>query len=138
MHLAAETHVDRSIDSPLDFIETNINGTLNMLEASRSYWQDKGQPAIFRFHHISTDEVFGSLSSDPDVLFTEDTPYDPRSPYSASKASSDHFKIVISWNELPKYAAYPIRDIIKKNSNLHIFSIRSTNIQYFLSPDHSN
>ena len=97
MHLAAESHVDRSIDAPTDFIETNVNGTLNMLEASRSYWQDKGQPAIFRFHHISTDEVFGSLPSDPAVLFTEDTAYDPRSPYSASKASSDH--LVRAWHE---------------------------------------
>ena len=97
MHLAAESHVDRSIDGPLDFIETNVNGTLNMLEASRSYWQDKGQPAIFRFHHISTDEVFGSLPTDPAILFTEDTPYDPRSPYSASKASSDH--LVRAWHK---------------------------------------
>jgi dTDP-glucose 4,6-dehydratase len=97
MHLAAESHVDRSIDGPGDFIQTNVNGTLNMLEASRSYWQDKDQPATFRFHHISTDEVFGSLPSDPAVLFTEDTPYDPRSPYSASKASSDH--LVRAWYE---------------------------------------
>ena len=97
MHLAAETHVDRSIDGPADFIETNVNGTLNMLEAARSYWQAQGQPATFRFHHISTDEVFGSLPSDPAVLFTEDTPYDPRSPYSASKASSDH--LVRAWHE---------------------------------------
>lgn len=97
MHLAAESHVDRSIDSPMDFVETNVNGTLNMLEASRNYWQDKGQPAIFRFHHISTDEVFGSLPSDPAVFFTEDTPYDPRSPYSASKASSDH--LVRAWHK---------------------------------------
>ena len=97
MHLAAESHVDRSIDGPADFIETNVNGTLNMLEAARSYWQAQGQPATFRFHHVSTDEVFGSLPSDPAVLFTEDTPYDPRSPYSASKASSDH--LVRAWHE---------------------------------------
>ena len=97
MHLAAETHVDRSIDGPADFIETNVTGTLNMLEAARSYWQAQGQPATFRFHHVSTDEVFGSLPSDPAVLFTEDTPYDPRSPYSASKASSDH--LVRAWHE---------------------------------------
>ncbi|MCX8228269.1 MAG: dTDP-glucose 4,6-dehydratase [Sulfitobacter sp.] len=97
MHLAAESHVDRSIDGPADFIETNVSGTLNMLEASRSYWQAQGQPATFRFHHVSTDEVFGSLPSDPAVLFTEDTPYDPRSPYSASKASSDH--LVRAWHE---------------------------------------
>jgi dTDP-glucose 4,6-dehydratase len=95
MHLAAESHVDRSIDGPADFIETNVNGTLNMLEASRSYWQSKGRPMNFRFHHISTDEVFGSLG--PAGLFTEDTPYDPRSPYSASKASSDH--LVRAWHE---------------------------------------
>ena len=95
MHLAAESHVDRSIDGPADFIETNVNGTLNMLEASRSYWQAKGRPADFRFHHISTDEVFGSLGTTG--LFTEDTPYDPRSPYSASKASSDH--LVRAWHE---------------------------------------
>lgn len=96
MHLAAESHVDRSIDSPLDFIETNVNGTLNMLEASRTYWQKRGKPSIFKFHHISTDEVFGSLPSDPTILFTEDTAYDPRSPYSASKASSDH--LVRAWH----------------------------------------
>ncbi|WP_146348360.1 dTDP-glucose 4,6-dehydratase [Falsiphaeobacter marinintestinus] len=97
MHLAAESHVDRSIDGPGDFIETNITGTYNMLEAARSYWMAQGKPEGFRFHHISTDEVFGSLPNDPDVLFTEDTPYDPRSPYSASKASSDH--LVRAWAE---------------------------------------
>lgn len=95
MHLAAESHVDRSIDGPADFIQTNINGTFNMLEAARSYWQAQGRPETFRFHHISTDEVFGSLASTG--LFTEDTPYDPRSPYSASKASSDH--LVRAWHE---------------------------------------
>ena len=97
MHLAAESHVDRSIDGPADFIETNINGTFNMLEAARTYWQANGKPRTFRFHHISTDEVFGSLSSDPTAQFTEETPYDPRSPYSASKASSDH--LVRAWYE---------------------------------------
>jgi len=97
MHLAAESHVDRSIDGPGDFIETNITGTYNMLEAARAYWVGQGQPAGFRFHHISTDEVFGSLPADPSVQFTEDTPYDPRSPYSASKASSDH--LVRAWHE---------------------------------------
>ena len=97
MHLAAETHVDRSIDDSTDFIETNVNGTLNMLEVARNYWQDKGHPASFRFHHISTDEVFGSLPNNPEVLFTENTSYDPRSPYSASKASSDH--LVRAWHE---------------------------------------
>ncbi|MQQ09546.1 dTDP-glucose 4,6-dehydratase [Epibacterium sp. SM1979] len=97
MHLAAESHVDRSIDGPGDFIETNITGTYNMLEAARKYWTDAGKPARFRFHHISTDEVYGSLPKDPSVMFTEDTAYDPRSPYSASKASSDH--LVRAWGE---------------------------------------
>lgn len=95
MHLAAESHVDRSIDGPGDFIETNITGTFNMLEAARKYWTEADKPESFRFHHISTDEVFGSLG--PTGQFTEDTPYDPRSPYSASKASSDH--LVRAWAE---------------------------------------
>ena len=97
MHLAAESHVDRSIDGPGDFIETNISGTFNMLEAARKYWVEAGKPEGFRFHHISTDEVFGSLPNDRSVMFTEETPYDPRSPYSASKASSDH--LVRAWHE---------------------------------------
>ena len=97
MHLAAESHVDRSIDRPSEFVETNITGTFNILEASRKYWQKQGYPDKFRFHHISTDEVFGSLPRDPDTRFTEQTPYDPRSPYSASKASSDH--LVRAWHE---------------------------------------
>jgi dTDP-glucose 4,6-dehydratase len=95
MHLAAESHVDRSIDGPMDFIETNVTGTCNMLEAARRYWSEAGRPESFRFHHISTDEVYGSLGETG--LFTEDTPYDPRSPYSASKASSDH--LVRAWHE---------------------------------------
>lgn len=95
MHLAAESHVDRSIDGPGTFVETNITGTYNMLEAARTYWAGQGHPEGFRFHHISTDEVFGSLG--PEGLFTEDTPYDPRSPYSASKAASDH--LVRAWFE---------------------------------------
>ncbi|OYX42149.1 MAG: dTDP-glucose 4,6-dehydratase [Rhodobacterales bacterium 32-67-9] len=95
MHLAAESHVDRSIDGPAAFIETNITGTYTMLEAARAYWNAAGKPESFRFHHISTDEVFGSLG--PFGKFTEDTPYDPRSPYSASKASSDH--LVRAWHE---------------------------------------
>jgi len=95
MHLAAESHVDRSIDGPGAFIETNITGTYNMLEAARNYWVGKGRPDSFRFHHISTDEVFGSLG--PSGLFTEETAYDPRSPYSASKAASDH--LVRAWGE---------------------------------------
>ena len=97
MHLAAESHVDRSINGPAEFIETNVNGTFNMLEAARNYWQVRGKPETFRFHHISTDEVFGSLPNDRAVQFTEDTPYNPRSPYSASKASSDH--LVRAWHE---------------------------------------
>jgi dTDP-glucose 4,6-dehydratase len=95
MHLAAESHVDRSIDGPGDFIETNITGTYNLLEAARAYWVGQGKPEGFRFHHISTDEVFGSLGDTGQ--FTEDTPYDPRSPYSASKAASDH--LVRAWAE---------------------------------------
>lgn len=95
MHLAAESHVDRSIDGPGDFIETNVTGTYNLLEAARAYWTAQGRPEGFRFHHISTDEVFGSLGETGQ--FTEDTPYDPRSPYSASKAASDH--LVRAWHE---------------------------------------
>jgi len=95
MHLAAESHVDRSIDGPGAFIETNVNGTYHMLEAARAYWTAAGRPESFRFHHISTDEVFGSLGETG--KFTEDTPYDPRSPYSASKAASDH--LVRAWRE---------------------------------------
>lgn len=96
MHLAAESHVDRSIDGPAAFIETNIVGTYALLEAARQYWQglSDGDKAGFRFHHISTDEVYGDLQ-DPQALFTETTPYDPSSPYSASKASSDH--LVRAW-----------------------------------------
>ena len=97
MHLAAESHVDRSIDRPSDFIETNVLGTFNLLEASRNFWESIGKSENFRFHHVSTDEVFGSLPNDPDVMFTENTRYDPRSPYSASKASSDH--LVRAWHE---------------------------------------
>ena len=95
MHLAAESHVDRSIDGPGDFVQTNITGTFNLLEAARAHWIRAGRPAGFRFHHISTDEVFGSLG--PEGMFDEDTPYDPRSPYSASKAASDH--LVRAWGE---------------------------------------
>ena len=95
MHLAAESHVDRSIDGPADFIETNVTGTLNMLEAARAHWTRTGKPGAFRFHHISTDEVFGSLG--PTGLFTETTPYAPNSPYAASKAASDH--LVRAWHQ---------------------------------------
>ena len=96
MHLAAESHVDRSIDGPADFIQTNIVGTSALLEVARSYWTalPAGRKSSFRFHHISTDEVFGSLGETG--LFTENSAYDPSSPYSASKASSDH--LVRAWN----------------------------------------
>ena len=96
MHLAAESHVDRSITGPAAFIETNIVGTYSLLEAARQYWQglDEARKATFRFHHISTDEVYGDLEG-PEDLFTETTPYAPSSPYSASKASSDH--LVRAW-----------------------------------------
>lgn len=95
MHLAAESHVDRSIDGPAEFIQTNIVGTYNMLEASRKHWSslDGADKEKFRFHHISTDEVYGDLG--PTGLFTEETSYEPSSPYSASKASSDH--LVRAW-----------------------------------------
>lgn len=97
MHLAAESHVDRSIDGPLAFIQTNIIGTYNLLEAARTYWigLSESQKASFRFHHISTDEVYGDLSHS-DALFTEKTAYSPSSPYSATKASSDH--LVRAWH----------------------------------------
>ncbi len=104
MHLAAESHVDRSIDGPAAFIETNIVGTYTLLEVARSYWMglDEQRKKIFRFHHVSTDEVYGDLPH-PDEdeqaveqLFTESTAYAPSSPYSASKASSDH--LVRGWH----------------------------------------
>ena len=96
MHLAAESHVDRSIDGPGEFIRTNIEGTFVLLQAARAYWLALDEPArsAFRFHHISTDEVYGSLG--PEGLFTEETPYSPNSPYSASKAASDH--LVRAWH----------------------------------------
>jgi dTDP-glucose 4,6-dehydratase len=95
-HLAAESHVDRSIDGPAEFIQTNVVGTFTLLQAALDHWRrlDGGGQASFRFHHISTDEVFGSLGEEG--LFREDTRYDPRSPYSASKASSDH--LVRAWS----------------------------------------
>ncbi len=95
IHLAAETHVDRSLDKPLEFIESNVIGTFNILEATRDYFKNltSAKKKFFRFHHISTDEVFGSLGNNGQ--FDEDTKYDPRSPYSASKASSDH--LVRAW-----------------------------------------
>ena len=96
MHLAAETHVDRSIDGPEAFVRTNVVGTFALLEAALKYWRglDEGRRRTFRFHHVSTDEVFGSLGTTG--LFGEDHPYDPNSPYSASKAASDHF--VRAWH----------------------------------------
>jgi len=98
MHLAAESHVDRSIDSPEDFIQTNIFGTYNLLNVAREYWEtlEPNQKGEFRFHHVSTDEVYGDLPIDPSVFFTETSSYAPSSPYSASKAASDH--LVRAWH----------------------------------------
>ncbi len=110
IHLAAESHVDRSIDGPSAFIQTNIIGTYALLEAALAYWRglpSSGQTA-FRFHHVSTDEVFGSLEADG--CFTEKTAYDPRSPYSASKAASDH--LVRSW-----YHTYGLPILVTNCSN---------------------
>ncbi len=111
MHLAAESHVDRSIDGPSEFIQTNIIGTYTLLEAARQYWNQlpSDKKNAFRFHHISTDEVFGDLESTTD-LFTETTPYAPSSPYSASKASSDH--LVRAWQR-----TYGLPTIITNCSN---------------------
>lgn len=111
MHLAAESHVDRSIDGPAAFIETNIIGTYVLLDAAKNYWKLLSEPAknVFRFHHISTDEVYGDLEG-PEDLFTETTPYAPSSPYSASKASSDH--LVRAWKR-----TYGLPTIITNCSN---------------------
>ncbi len=95
LNLAAESHVDRSIDGPAAFMDTNVIGTFNLLDAARQFWDGADRPDGFRFHHVSTDEVFGSLGTEGQ--FTETTPYDPRSPYSASKAASDH--LVRAWHE---------------------------------------
>ena len=108
LHLAAESHVDRSIDGPGTFIDTNVVGTYTLLEAARAYWTGAGTPEGFRFQHVSTDEVFGSLGAAG--LFTETTPYDPRSPYSASKAASDH--LVRAW-----YATYGLPVVLTNCSN---------------------
>ncbi|QPM90958.1 dTDP-glucose 4,6-dehydratase [Pseudooceanicola algae] len=108
MHLAAETHVDRSIDSPGAFVDTNVTGTMVLLEAARAYWQQRGRPEGFRFHHVSTDEVFGSLG--PTGFFNEATPYAPNSPYSASKAASDH--LVRAW-----HATYGLPVVLSNCSN---------------------
>ncbi|AQS38851.1 dTDP-glucose 4,6-dehydratase [Shewanella psychrophila] len=111
MHLAAESHVDRSIDGPAAFIETNIVGTYILLEVARAYWNKltNDEKENFRFHHISTDEVFGDLEG-TDLLFTETTPYEPSSPYSASKASSDH--LVRAW-----YRTYGFPIVVTNCSN---------------------
>lgn len=111
MHLAAESHVDRSIDGPMDFIQTNIIGTYNLLEVARNYWQNltEDKKSRFKFHHISTDEVYGDLEGTDD-LFTEETSYSPSSPYSASKASSDH--LVRAW-----YRTYGLPIVITNCSN---------------------
>ncbi|PSQ97592.1 MAG: dTDP-glucose 4,6-dehydratase [Bacteroidetes bacterium SW_9_63_38] len=94
LHLAAESHVDRSIDGPAAFVQTNVVGTQVLLEAARTYWENQGQPEDFRFLHVSTDEVYGELGDTG--AFTEETPYDPSSPYSASKAGADH--LVRAWH----------------------------------------
>ena len=96
IHLAAESHVDRSITDPLAFVKTNVMGTVNLLNAARTAWKARGAMDGRIFYHVSTDEVYGSLPDDPEVMFTEETAYDPRSPYSASKAASDHF--VRAWH----------------------------------------
>lgn len=111
MHLAAESHVDRSIDGPANFISTNIVGTYSLLEVARKYWHTLNEvdKALFRFHHISTDEVYGDLDN-TNALFTESTPYAPSSPYSASKASSDH--LVRAWHR-----TYGLPTIVTNCSN---------------------
>ena len=115
MHLAAESHVDRSISGAADFIQTNIVGTYTLLEVAKNYWHtlDEAQKTSFRFHHISTDEVYGDLEGSDD-LFTETTPYAPSSPYSASKASGDH--LVKAW-----YRTYGLPAIITHSSNNYGF-----------------
>ncbi|MGD9638323.1 MAG: dTDP-glucose 4,6-dehydratase [Alphaproteobacteria bacterium] len=111
MHLAAESHVDRSIDGPLAFIQTNIIGTYNLLETSRKYYSEleTNKKSLFKFHHISTDEVYGDLA-DTKSFFTEKTPYAPSSPYSSSKASSDH--LVRAW-----FRTYGLPTVITNCSN---------------------
>ncbi|WP_212525623.1 dTDP-glucose 4,6-dehydratase [Actibacterium sp. MT2.3-13A] len=108
LHLAAESHVDRSIDAPGAFIETNVTGTYNLLQAARAHWLREGRPEGFRFHHVSTDEVYGALG--PTGQFTEETPYAPNSPYSASKAASDH--LVRAW-----HATYGLPVLVTNCSN---------------------
>ena len=108
MHLAAESHVDRSIDGPTEFIQTNVVGTFVLLEACREYWKTRGEPSGFRFHHVSTDEVYGSLGETG--FFTEESPYQPNSPYSATKAASDH--LVRAWG-----ATYGLPVVVTSCSN---------------------
>lgn len=110
IHLAAETHVDRSIKGPNNFIRTNIDGTFKMLQQATKYWEVQKRPSSFRFYHISTDEVFGSLELDSQLKFHEKTPYNPNSPYSASKASSDH--LVKAWSK-----TYGLPTLISNCSN---------------------
>lgn len=110
IHLAAETHVDRSISGPNNFVRTNIDGTFQMLQQATKYWELQKKPKSFRFYHISTDEVFGSLELDSDLKFNERTPYNPNSPYSASKASSDH--LVRAWSK-----TYGLPTLISNCSN---------------------
>ncbi|PQO22545.1 dTDP-glucose 4,6-dehydratase [Rhodobacteraceae bacterium WD3A24] len=108
MHLAAESHVDRSIDGPGAFVETNVTGTYNLLEAARAHWVARGRPETFRFHHVSTDEVYGSLGAEG--KFTEESPYAPNSPYAASKAAADH--LVRAWQ-----ATYALPVVLTNCSN---------------------
>lgn len=110
MHLAAESHVDQSINSPESFLNTNVNGTFTLLQEATHYWNANKNFESFRFVHISTDEVYGSLPDDPTISFDENTPYNPRSPYSASKASSDH--LVNAW-----HATYDLPTVITNCSN---------------------
>ena len=109
LHLAAESHVDRSIDGPGVFVQTNVIGTVSMLGAALTYWRERGSPADFRFHHVSTDEVFGDLPFD-ESKFDEDTSYAPSSPYSASKAAADHF--VRAWHH-----TYGLPVVLSNTSN---------------------
>jgi dTDP-glucose 4,6-dehydratase len=109
LHLAAESHVDRSIDGPDVFVRTNVEGTARLLGAALAYWRERGEPEDFRFHHVSTDEVFGDLPLDGG-LFDEATPYAPSSPYSASKAAADHF--VRAWR-----TTYGLPVVLSNTSN---------------------
>ena len=110
INFAAESHVDESIDAPLKFVETNVCGTLSVLEASRKYWTANDNLKSFRFHHVSTDEVYGSLTYDSVDKFTEDTAYNPQNPYSATKASSNH--LVQAWHN-----TYGLPTVITNSSN---------------------